>query len=249
MPHHINPLIILMIPFLFQRFKHVSFMPLIIVCSYVFILWFMMPKFGEAEKERYILYLFPIIIPFGIIGFNNFVKNKYSIFGKRILHVMFAITCTIYFVFNIYYSKDSVTYLILNDKIQWHKHTWYYEDYSWINNNIVLNDDQQIMVYAYHQQTNYLRKRYINIDSFSGYFKDDQIYNSSYNYINELKKYNIAYVFIDIDAADKRTKSMFVELVKNGSIINIRESKTYISSSRILNQGSYNNTVIYKVNI
>ena len=80
----------------------------------------MMPKFGQSEKERYILYLFPIIIPFGIIGFNNIVKIKHSIFKKRILHAMFAITVTIYFVFNIYYSKDSLTYLIYNDKNQWH---------------------------------------------------------------------------------------------------------------------------------
>ena len=107
--------------------------------------------------------------------------------------------------FNLYYSKDSLAYVIFNDKNQWHKHTWYYEDYTWINNNIVLNHNQQIMVYAYHQQTNYLRKRYINIDSLSGYFKDEQIFNSSYNYINELKKYNIAYVFIDIDAATGNT--------------------------------------------
>ena len=113
----------------------------------------------------------------------------------------------------------------------------------------MLNDDQQIMVYSSVQQTNYLRKRYINIDPLSGYFKDDKIFNSLSDYINELKKFNIAYVFVDIDWADERTKSMFVKLVNNGSLINLRESRTFISSSRILNQGSFNNTVIYKVNI
>ena len=136
-----------------------------------------------------------------------------------------------------------------NDKMRWHKYTWYYEDYNWINNNIVLNDEQQIMVYSYNQQTNYLRKRYINIDHLSGYFKDDKIFNSSSEYINELKKFNIAYVFVDLDYADERSKSMFVKLVNNGSLINLRKSRTFIGSSRILNQGSFNNTVIYKVNI
>ncbi len=249
MPHHINPLIILLIPFLFQRFKYVSFMPVIIVCSYVFFLWIMMPRFAESEKERYFIYLFPIIIPFGIIGFVNIINSKLNIFRRRILQTLLVIPFSIYFMFNLYYSKDSLTYLIFNDKYQWHKHTLYYEDYSWINKNIILTGDQQIMVYSSNQQTNYLRKRYINIDPLSGYFKDDKIFNSSSDYINELKKFNIAYVFVDIDTVDEKSKSMFVKLVNNGNFINLRKSRSFISISRILNRGSINNTVIYKVNI
>ena len=249
MPHHLNPIIILLILFLFQRFKYVSFMPVIIVCSYVFLLWIMMPRFAESEKERYFIYLFPIIIPFGIIGFNNILKSKLNIFIRRILQTLLVVPFSIYFAFNLFYAKDSIKYLIFNDKIQWHKYTWYYEDYNWINNNIVLNDDQQIMVYSSQQQTNYLRKRYINIDPLSGYFKDDKIFNSLSNYINELKKFNIAYVFVDIDAADERSKSMFVKLVDNGSFIDLRRSRTFLSTFRIFNKGSYNNTAIYKVNI
>ena len=105
------------------------------------------------------------------------------------------------------------------------------------------------MVYSSQQQTNYLRKRYINIDPLSGYFKDDKIFNSSSDYINELKKFNIAYVFVDIDAADERSKSMFVKLVDNGSFIDLRRSRTFLSTLRIFNKGSFNNTAIYKVNI
>ena len=165
------------------------------------------------------------------------------------MQTLLVIPFSIYFAFNLFYAKDSIKYLIFNDKIQWHKYTWYYEDYNWINNNIVLNDDQQIMVYSSQQQTNYLRKRYINIDPLSGYFKDDKIFNSLSNYINELKKFNIAYVFVDIDAADERSKSMFVKLVGNGSFIDLRRSRTFLSTLRIFNKGSFNNTVIYKVNI
>ena len=162
---------------------------------------------------------------------------------------LLVIPFSIYFAFNLYYSKDSLTYLIFNNKIQWHKYTWYYEDYNWINNNIVLNDDQQIMVYSSSQQTNYLRKRYINIDPLSGYFKDDKIFNSSSDYINELKKFNIAYVFVDIDAVDDRSKSMFNKLVNSGNLISLRRSRTYLSSLRIFNQGRFHNTVLYRVNI
>lgn len=249
MPYHINPLIIISIPLLFQKFKYVSFMPAIIVSSYVFFLWIMMPRFAESEKQRYIIYLFPIIIPFGIIGFNNFFSKKINLFSRRTLQIIIATPLFIYFMFNLYYSKDSLLYFIFNDKFKWHKYTWYYEDYDWINKNIVLNDNQQIMVYSYNQQTNYLKKRYINIDPLSGYFKDDKIYNSTSNYINELKKYNIAYVFVDIDVADERSKSMFDKLVNNGSFIDIRRSRTFLSTLRIFNKGIINNTAVFKVNI
>ena len=105
------------------------------------------------------------------------------------------------------------------------------------------------MVFSSSQQTNYLRKRYINIDPLSGYFKDDKIFNSSSDYINELKKFNIAYVFVDIDAADERSKSMFVKLVDNGSFIDLRRARTFLSTSRILNKGIFHNTAVFKVNI
>lgn len=249
MPYHINPLIILLLPFLFQRFKYVSFMPAIIVFSYVFLLWIMMPRFGESEKQRYFIYLFPIIIPFGIFGISNTLKNKIFIIKSKIMKTFLIIPFSIYFLFNLYYSKDSLAYLIYNDNNQWHKHTWYYDDYVWINNNLVLNDDQQIMVYSYNQQTNYLRKRYINIDPLSGYFKDDKIFISTSDYINELKKFNIAYVFVDVDVTDERSKSMFDKLLKEGSFIDIRRSRTFLSTLRLFNTGIINNTAIFKVNI
>ena len=105
------------------------------------------------------------------------------------------------------------------------------------------------MVYSYNQQTNYLRKRYINIDPLSGYFKDDKIFNTTSDYINELRKFNIAYVFVDIDAADEKSKTMFDKLVENGTFIDLRRSRTYLSSTRILNKGVTHNTAIFKVNI
>jgi len=249
MPYHINPLIILLIPFIFQRFKYVSFTPAIIVCSYVFFLWIMMPRFAESEKQRYFIYLFPIIIPFGIFGFYNIFNDKLSKLRRRILQVIIIIPISIYFAFNLYYSKDSLVYLIYSDKKRWHKYTWYYEDYDWINHNISLKDDEQMMVYSYNQQTNYIRKKYINIDHLSGYFKYEKIFKSTSAFINELSKYNIAYVFVDLDAADGRTKIMFDKLLESGNIIDIRRSRTFLSTLRIFNKGIINNTAIFKVNI
>ena len=249
MPHHINPLVILLIPFLFQRFKYISFMPLIIVSSYVFILWIMMPKFGESEKERYFLYLFPILIPFGVIGFNNIFNLRFNFNHKKTLRFILIVPFSIYFAFNLYYSKDSIHYLIVRDLEKWHKHTWYYNDYQWINNNISLNLGQQIMVSSSNQLTYYLRKRYINIDQLSGYFKNPKIFESTSNYLNEIKKFNISYIFVDYDDLDSSNKAMLNNMYLSSNLIIIRKSTTFLSISRLFNRGNIHNTVLYKVNI
>ena len=249
MPHHINPIIILLIPFLFQKFKYVSYMPLVIVFSYFLFLWVMMPRFGESEKERYVLYLFPIIIPYGVIGFSLQI-TKYKHFLKTpILFIIIVIPTIMYFIFNVYYAKDSLQYLVYKNKNTWHKHTWYYGDYKWINENITLKNNEKIMVYSSNQLTYYLRKKYINIDPLSGYFKENEIFKTIIKYEDEIIKRNIAYVFVDYDVLDERNKKMINQMVSRGSITVFRNSNTFISSSRLFDQGSFHKTVLYKVNI
>ncbi len=249
MPHHINPIIILLIPFLFQKFKYVSYMPLVIVFSYFLFLWVMMPRFGESEKERYVLYLFPIIIPYGVIGFSRQI-TKYKHFLKTpILFIIIVIPTIMYFIFNVYYAKDSLQYLVYKNNNSWHKHTWYYGDYKWINENITLKNNEKIMVYSSNQLTYYLRKKYINIDPLSGYFKENEIFKTIIKYEDEIIKRNIAYVFVDYDVLDERNKKMINQMVSRGSITVIRNSNTFISSSRLFDQGSFHKTVLYKVNI
>ena len=249
MPHHINPIIILLIPFLFQKFKYVSYMPLVIVFSYFLFLWIMMPKFGESEKERYVLYLFPIIIPYGVIGFARQITKYKHRLKTPILYLIILIPTFIYFTFNVFYSKDSLHYIVFKNKDSWHKHTWYYGDYKWINENITLKNGEIIMVYSTVQLTSYLRKKYINIDPLSGYFKENEIFKTIAKYEDEILKRNIAYIFVDSHALDERNKKMISQLVSRGSITVMRNSNTFISRSRLFNLGSFHKTVFYKVNI
>ena len=248
MPHHINPIVILLIPLLFQRFKYVSYMPIIIVFSYFMFLWMMMPRFGESEKERYVLYLFPIIIPYGIIGFSQLINKFKYIFKTKILYTIIIVPTMIYFSFNVFYAKDSIQYFVFNNKDVWHKHTWYYADYNWINKNLSLNNDEKLMVYSSNQLTYYLKKKYISIAPISGYFKDDKIYESTLNFENEMEKFNVRYIFVDITSIDVRNKKMISQLVSQGSLTVLRNANSFISSSRLFDRGSFHKTVLYKVN-
>ena len=137
-------------------------MPAVIVVSYLMILWLMMPNFAESEKERYVLYLFPVIIPFGLSYVNELVaKNIKYIKIKKYIKYCVLTSVLIYLPFTVVYSYDAIKYLVTYDKENWHRATWYYEDYQWINKNIVLNDENVILVISHVQQTYYLRKTYL----------------------------------------------------------------------------------------
>jgi len=248
MPHHINPIVIILSLFLFQRYKYVSYMPIIFVLSYLIILFIMMPRFAENEKERYILYLLPIIIPFGVLGFSKYFNKYMTKHIQKMLYAVVLVPSAVYLTFNIYYAKDAIQYMIYNDDNKWHKHTWYFNEYQWMNKNTELQKSQQIMLWVSAQTTYYLKQKYINIDSLSGYFKDPIIFESILNFVNQLKKFNIAYIFVDADVLDEQSKIMLKKLVANGSLHIIRISNTYLSASRMLDRGIMHKTILYEVN-
>ena len=104
-------------------------------------------------------------------------------------------------------------------------------------------------MYSSSQQTYYLRRKYINIDPISGYFKDVNIYKSTSNFEDEMKKYNIAYVFVDVDALDDKSKNIINDLLAKDSLKIIKESNSYLSTSRLFSRGVFHSTILYKVNI
>lgn len=149
--------------------------------------------------------------------------------------------------FNIFYSKDAIAYVVLQDKEQWHKHTWYYKEYKWINNNVKLNNDEKILVNVSGQTTFYLKKKYINSDHASGYLSKLDIYKNHIIYMSELKKHNIMYIFIDITASLNKQIYMLNYLKDLGYLTIHKEFDTYISSSRLFNKGINHKTILYKV--
>lgn len=240
-PYHINPLTVLTIFFIFTKFKYLNFIPSITVITYFFILFLMMPHFVGAEKERYVLYVFPITIIFGII-------NIYSIKAiKKIFESAVIITILIYLVFTFVYSKDVFNYILTGDKEKWHEYTWYYHDYEWINKNISLKPSENILVIASAQQTYYLRKPYLNADSLSAFIDWRKNIDEIVDIFN---KYNIKYIFVDenfVKSMPSINKS--IQILEDRNIIfRIRENKVKLSYSRLKNIFEIHTTVLYEIN-
>jgi len=75
-----------------------------------------MPVFVGFEKERYLLYLLPVIIPFGVAAIQS-LYEKYNLLKLyKTFQVSVLITWVIYLSFTMYYAKDALKYLITFDK-------------------------------------------------------------------------------------------------------------------------------------
>ena len=244
-PHYLNPLTMILIFFVFKKYRYVNYMPAVIVVSYIIILWLMMPKFAESEKQRYILYLFPVMIPFGMSYVHDIIIKNSKYLKKKYIKYCVLASVLIYLPFTVVYSYDAIKYLVTYDKENWHRATWYYEDYQWINKNIVLNDENVILVISHVQQTYYLRKKYINGGVFSAYIDWNNIDSSLI--VPLLQRYKIQYIFVDISVASSKIRDILSNLEKKNLLKILKKSDTYISSSRMMHKGSYHKTILYQV--
>ena len=185
----------------------------------------MMPNFAESQKERYILYLFPVMIPFGLSNINELVtKNIKYIKIKKYIKYCVLTSVLIYLPFTVVYSYDAIKYLVTYDKENWHRATWYYEDYQWINKNIVLNDENVILVISHVQQTYYLQKKYINGGAFSAYIDWNNIDSSLV--VPLLQRYKIQYIFVDISVASSKIRNILSSLKKKNLLKIMKKSDT-----------------------
>ncbi len=247
MPEHINPLAMGMVLFVFTRFPGVNFLPAIFVVTYFFILWLMMPQFAESQKERYVLYLFPIIIPFGVSRIHDFLflspERRKKFFSALVAFISF-----IYLSFTAVYSYDAFRYIFTLDKKTWHRATWYYEDYEWMNRNILLDPSEKILVVVSNQQTYYLKKPYLNADCASA-LVDWRTLKDMDAIKKFLSAYRIRYIFADEDylKSENETKSALEMMLNNGFTEAIRESKSPIYSSRLRNLFEEHRTILYRV--
>jgi hypothetical protein len=249
MPEYINPLAMLIIFLIFRRYTYLGFMPPIMISTYFIILWIMMPFFADAEKQRYVLYIFPIMIPLGMSALYHrlFVMKNGQRWGK-ILERLILFTIVIYGSFTIFYSLDAFRYFFTGDKVRWHRATWYYEEYDWINRNIKLDGSGKILVIVNGQQTYYLKKPYVSAGGLSALI-DWRLMTNRDKLMDTLSKYEIQYIFVDEDYLKslKYAKKAIDEILIKGNIAVVRRNDVKLSLSRLKNEYVEQKTILYKI--
>ena len=208
-----------------------------------FIVWWI---FQPCLYIRFSLYALPIGLIAAVSLYEMLInkKQKILLFGYRIIVLITAI----YFIAMAgWYSIFYVKYYFDRNLDSYHKYTWYYDSYKWINAHIPRNSLILCIVSA--GQTYYLDRPYLRADpTLSGLID----WNSIENEEQLLKKLKINYIFYDFaywSAAlgGKNKMELINKLIDLSSTKIIFIKKEDLYSSRIKKQYSTTSTYLLKI--
>jgi len=191
---------------------------------------------------RYGIFILPILI---ILATSLIQHTKFKL--MKYLFIIISLVTIIYGVFiACWYSYGLLKpYYIDRNIDEYHKATWYYQEYKWINNN--LPKDANILVIVLSGHTYYLDRKYVRGDIYSGLIEWPKIHNTL-DLIKTMKFYNIEYVLFDENQlkAFKNINGMFNELIKKNKAKLIFERKVNLYTSRIKNNFMSNKVKLLK---
>ncbi len=202
--------------------------------------WVINPNWG-GWMWRYSIW----ILPLGVISaimFYEWLQKKKFIKLKIICQMAIVVTITYGIGIGIFYSKGYLEYIVTRDLEKYHKATYYWSEYNWINNNIPKNSNFLVIVGA--GQTYYLDRPYIRGDDMSGAINWNTV-NNILSLNNILKDMKINYVFY------VRNKGRISKLLDEFSLLNstkvILDRKTTISTQRIMGTFTMANVRLLKI--
>ena len=133
-----------------------------------------------ALYSRFILVLVPSLVI--ALGLSWRKMNT-----KKALNALICWGLTLasaaFFAFDLYYSKDSLRYVVTGDDATYHEATWFYPVYRWVNETAP--DDARFLVIVASGHSYYLDRSYRRADPFlSGYIDWDAV--TSYQQLRDI---------------------------------------------------------------
>jgi hypothetical protein len=143
-------------------------------------------------------------------------------------------------------SWDYVRYAATGDKTEFHRFTWYYPVYDWVNHNTP--GDARFLVVAYSGHSYYLDRRYRRADPWLSGVVDWSRVSSPQSLDEVLRHGGYDYViFDDRDWSDLYGGSAMSSLVRgaigSGTLVPVHESRERLYSSRIRRR--FSETTVY----
>ncbi len=118
--------------------------------------WLIQPK----PYLRFCNFILPVILISGVLCY----QNLNSVIMRHGYKVIIGITLLYGIVVGIFYSQSYFDYFIHRDLKQYHKATWFYNEYDWINKNLPTDTNLLVIVLSGH--TYYLKRSYLRADPF-----------------------------------------------------------------------------------
>ena len=180
---------------------------------------------------RYSIWILPLGILSAVMLYEWLKMKKFKKF-KAIYQLSILVTLVYGIGIGLLYSKGYFEYLIDKDLKKYHKATYYWAEYDWINKN--LPEDATFLVIVGAGQTYYLDREYIRGDSMSGEINWDFV-KDVLSLKNILRSRGIDYIFYVRNQG--KISCLFDELAVKSSARVVFDRKTPISTQRIL--GTY----------
>lgn len=124
--------------------------------SFMVLWWILQPEL----YARFFVYLIPQFMVLAALGLES-LRNKWLRTGATLVAGLFAV---LGFGVLGFYSLDFLRFHIDRDVKAYHRYTWFYDEYRWINEH--LDPDARLLVIVNSGHTYYLDRDYLRADPF-----------------------------------------------------------------------------------
>jgi hypothetical protein len=155
-----------------------------------FCLWFLLEP---GVYPRFAIYILPLVAIMAIV-FCDWCYEKYALLGK-LPYIIALLSIAGGIAFSIYYSTDFLRYHVTRDLKYYHRITWFYNQYQWMNQH--LEDDGKVLVIVTSGHTYYLDKEYLRADPWLTGLIDWTAVRDVEELRDILRKLQVRYIFYE----------------------------------------------------
>jgi hypothetical protein len=197
------------------------------------VVWFCMQP---SLYPRFVVLFVPLIllgIPLildAILGHHLFVR------ARRPVAALLCVGAALFLVVDFWYSKDSARFMISGDRPRFHRATWFYPAYSWINDS--LPRDARLLVIVGSGHSYYLDRWYRKADPFLNGEVDWEGLPDGAAFLALLRERRLDYVvFEDRDwstvLGGSNMQRIFSETIRSRGLVPVRQFELDLVTSRV----------------
>jgi len=222
-----------------QRFRRVSALGL-----FFLLLWILMePKLFP----RHVLLLLPLgailFVPAldGVLLRERIGRGVEQLIGAAVILLIVASAVL---------SQDYARYAITGDKASFHRFTWYYDVYDWVNRSTPSN--ARVLVVTYSGHSYYLDRPYRRADPWLSGVVDWSRITSADDMVTMLGKEGYSYVIYDDREwgsfpGGTEMESAMKSAVQGGTLVPVHETRERLYTSRVKREFMDTNVYVFRV--
>ena len=221
-----------------RRFKRVA-----VLGSLFLLLWILMePKLFA----RHVLLLLPLGAMLSVWVMHGSVAQRRT----KLIQQTLSIAITLFVVVSAAFSWDYARYAVTGDRNTYHRFTWYYRVYDWVNHNTPPN--ARLLVITYSGHSYYLDRPYRRADPWLSGVVDWSRIKTGNDLISVLNRGGYSYVLYDDRSwasfpSGAEMESAIKSAVTSGSLVQVHGERERLYTSRARRKFDLANVYVFRV--